>query len=158
MLRRTRSRPCPTLLLAGEMTMNHRTEPKSSGFTLIELMTVVAIISILLAIAVPAYNEYINRAHRAAAQQFLLDVAQRQEQYLLDNLAYAGNLGGLGMSIPADIAADYDPLVITLSAPPPSFQLSMAPKAGARMAADGTLVINNRTEKWRDTDGDKKPW
>ena len=143
--------------------MNHRTEPKSSGFTLIELMTVVAIISILLAIAVPAYNEYINRAHRAAAQQFLLDVAQRQEQYLLDNRQYAtvlgGGAGGLGMSTPADIAADYaapDFTGVDNAATPPSFLLFMAPKAGARMAADGTLVINNRTEKWRDTDGDHK--
>lgn len=142
--------------------MNHRTEPKSSGFTLIELMMVVAIISILLAIAVPAYNEYINRAHRAAAQQFLLDVAQRQEQYLLDNRQYATVLGagagGLGMSTPADIAADYaDPAItVNIAGTPPSFLLSMAPKAGARMAADGTLFINNRTEKWRETDGDKK--
>ena len=141
------------------MMMSHRTEPKRSGFTLIELMMVVAIISILLAIAVPAYNEYINRAHRAAAQQFLLDVAQRQEQYLLDNRQYATVLGagagGLGMSTPADIAADLahpDVTGVNNAATPPSFLLFMAPKAVAGMAADGPLFINNRTETRRETD------
>jgi len=154
------------------MMINHPREPNSSGFTLIELMMVVAIISILLAIAVPAYNEYVNRAHRAAAQQFLMDVAQRQEQYLLDNRQYATLLGvgagGLGMSTPTDVATDYaDPdfTGVNNAATPPAFLLFMAPKAGARMAGDGNLVINNRTLKWRDTDGDNvytagtdKPW
>ena len=62
--------------------MYQRSDKKNSGFTLIEVLIVVAILGILMSIAVPAYSEYIRRAHRAAAQQFLLDVAQRQEQYL----------------------------------------------------------------------------
>ena len=145
---------------------------KQSGFTLIELMIVVVILGLLMAIAVPAYNDYITRAQRSAAQQFLLDVGQRQEQYLLDNRQYAtafgAGAGGLGMSLPADLSPNYlapDFTGVNNAATPPSFLLFMAPLAGGRMAADGNLVVTNTTQKWRDTDGDNaytagtdKPW
>ena len=151
--------------------MDQRSEKKNSGFTLIEVLIVVAILGILMSIAVPAYNEYVRRAHRAAAQQFLLDVAQRQEQYLLDNRQYATILGvgagGLGMVVPADISPYYnnpDFTGVNNAATPPAFLLFMSPKAG-KMSADGNLVINNATQKWRDTNGDNaytagtdKPW
>lgn len=50
------------------------------GFTLIEVMIVVAVIGILTAIAVPSYNAYTLRSHRADARNFLLSVSQRLEQ------------------------------------------------------------------------------
>jgi type IV pilus assembly protein PilE len=151
--------------------MDQRSEKKNSGFTLIEVLIVVAILGILMSIAVPAYTEYIVRAHRATAQQFLLDVAQRQEQYLLDNRQYATALGagagGLGMVVPADVSPYYnnpDFTGVNNAATPPAFLLFMSPKAG-KMSADGNLVINNATQKWRDTNGDNaytagtdKPW
>ena len=149
--------------------MKYSSEQKNAGFTLIEMLMVVAIIGILLAIAVPAYNAYIVRAHRAAAQQFLLDVAQREEQYLLDNRQYTKTLGagGLGLTMPADISTDYnDPdfAGVNNAATPPSFVVFVAPKAG-RMAGDGNLVVNNTAQKWRENDGNNvydegtdKPW
>lgn len=133
---------------------------RKTGFTLIELMIVVAILGILMSIAVPAYNEYIRRGHRATAQQFLLDIAQRQEQYLLDNRQYATILGpgagGLGMTVPGDVATYYnapDFTGVNNAATPPSFVLFMSPRAGT-MASDGNLVVNNNAQKWRDTNGD----
>ncbi|ACV35529.1 type IV pilin protein [Accumulibacter sp.] len=156
--------------------MDQRSDKKNSGFTLIEVLIVVAILGILMSIAVPAYSEYIRRAHRAAAQQFLLDVAQRQEQYLLDNRQYATALrtagaplgaGELDMTFPADISPYYnnpDFTGVNNAATPPAFLLFMSPKAG-KMSGDGNLVINNATQKWRDTNGDNaytagtdKPW
>lgn len=53
---------------------------KQNGFTLIEVMIVVAIIGILSAIAMPSYNEYIRRGHRAEARAGLLQAAQWLER------------------------------------------------------------------------------
>ncbi len=58
------------------------------GFTLIELMIVVAIISILAAIAIPNYNDYIIRSKITEAVGTLSDVRVRMEQYFQDNRFY----------------------------------------------------------------------
>lgn len=59
-----------------------------NGFTLIELMVVVAIVGILAAIAYPSYQQYVRRAARAEARATILDMAQNQERWFTNNNTY----------------------------------------------------------------------
>ena len=63
-----------------KLAMHNRTPSKAKGFTLIELMIVVAVVGILSAIAYPSYSEYIRRGHRAEARAGLLQAAQWLER------------------------------------------------------------------------------
>ena len=67
-----------------------------SGFTLIELMIVVAIVGILATSAYPSYQEYVRRSARAEARAAVLNMAQLQERNFSDRGAYVSVTGGSG--------------------------------------------------------------
>jgi len=75
--------------------LHHRPAPRGrlprNGFTLIEVMIVVAIVGILAAIALPNYSYYVQRAKIIEATTSLSDARQRTEQLFLDTRTYAGN-------------------------------------------------------------------
>jgi len=79
------------------------------GFTMIEVLIGVAIVAILVTVALPSYSSVTVRVNRSAAAQFLMDVANRQEQYMLDQRTYTATIGtgGLGMTPAKDVAANY---------------------------------------------------
>lgn len=66
-----------------------------TGFTLVELIIVVAIISILASIAIPAYNGYVETSKRSDAQASLMALAIAQEKYRASNPTYTTVIGEL---------------------------------------------------------------
>ena len=78
------------ILLLKKGTQMNKFYRVQKGFTLIELMIVVAIIGILASIAVPSYREYVNRARATEATSALSQMRIRMEQYFQDNRTYLG--------------------------------------------------------------------
>jgi len=138
----------------------HRSLPaagrRAAGFSLVELMVAVAIIGILVAIAVPSYNQYLIRANKSAAKAVLMEAASRQEQYIVQNRSYFvtttdNDFSGLGMTIPSDVQRAY---TFTITAPTlpvttnsalsgmPTFQVTATPVAGSLQAGEATLYVN----------------
>ena len=108
------------------------------GVTLMELMVVVVIIGILAAIAYPSYIQFTIKGHRAAAQSEMMDIANREQQYLLANRAYA-NQSTLGYTLPTKISTRYT-YAVTVDAGP-SFTITFT--AIGSQASDGNLTLNN---------------
>jgi len=71
----------------------------NQGFTLIELMIVVVIVAVLMGIALPSYTEYVNKGRRSDAMSALLDVANRQEQFMFDRNTYTTTLSDLNVPV-----------------------------------------------------------
>ncbi len=119
-----------------------------TGFTLIELMIVVVIVGILAAVAVPQYGDYILKGRRAAAQGFLMQVAQRQQQYFLDNRTYALSLADLSVPMSSDVSAYYEVVDITTGSAPPTFRIEIRPIGTQARKNEPLLAIDaagNRT-------------
>lgn len=109
---------------------------RGQGFTLIEAMIVVAVISILAAVAIPSYTQYIVRANRSAAQSFMFSLANKEEQFLLDARRFyctAPNTctNVITLTIPSEVSNNYS---VTVAAPDtagsPSYTITAAPING----------------------------
>ena len=122
----------------------------SQGFTLIELMIVVAIIGIISAIAYPSYQSYVERGIRADTMAEMQNIASTIESRKLAQGRYSNDLlTGLGGDYPADKTL-YE---VTFSPNPltSQWEISAKPKSGSRMVGDGTLTLNHQGLKCRDS-------
>jgi type IV pilus assembly protein PilE len=120
------------------------------GFTLVELMIVLAIIAILAAIAIPSYSRYAFRARRADGQELLLRIANAQERYYATNNKYGTLSGtpGLGYTDPAVSEKGYYQVTVTFPSGASSSYLETATPQGAQSKdACGTLSIDNAGTK-----------
>ena len=77
-----------------------RSRACQTGVTLLEIMVVLVVLSIIVAYAYPSYGQFTVRTNRGAGTSMLLQIADRQEQYFMNNKQYSGSLAALGF--PAD--------------------------------------------------------
>ena len=126
---------------------------RGTGFTLVELMVALVVLAVVAALAYPMYTDQMRKGRRAAAQAFLVDLASRQQQYLLDARSYAVGataLTSLSLSVPPEVAPFYT-VTVEPTAPtsPPTYRLVATPAAGTPQVADGTLTLDQEGAKTR---------
>lgn len=140
------------------------------GFSLIELMIVVAIIGFLATLSLPMYREYRIKANISAAKAVLLEAASKEEQLIVQNRTLTTDVAGverftyayvtgvpandfstLGVQIPDDLKSSYTFTILgnlDMSAAPlrmrtlPTFQVTATPVAGSIQDGQSTLSIN----------------
>ncbi|WP_038047701.1 type IV pilin protein [Thioalkalivibrio sp. ALJ16] len=123
------------------------------GFTLIELMIVVAIIAILAAIAYPAYQQYVINSYRTTAGACLTELSQALERRYTSTMSYSGALPNRGCMNEGDMNNRYDfspdPIPNTQT-----FTLTASP-LGAQQndrRSCGDLTLNERGQKGAEGD------
>lgn len=130
---------------------------RERGMTIVELLIVMVVIAVLSAIAYPAYQNQLRKGSRAAAQALLVNIANREAQYLLDARNYAvgpAALGALNVVLPTEVAPYYTVVVEnaaggTTGSIPPTFRVRATPIAGTRQEPDGELVLVHDGSKSR---------
>lgn len=125
------------------------------GFSLVELMIAVVIVSILAVIAIPSYNNFTMRGARVSAQSELIALASLQEKIFLNSNAYSPNVtsaydgtstGGLGKATGLTNDGKYT-ISLNITTPSQSYTLTATPVTGSSQAGDGNLSISENGQR-----------
>ena len=115
---------------------------KNKGFTLIEVMIVVAIIGVLASIAYPSYVEQVRKGKRADAKTALYKIAQQQEEYFIQKMSYAANLTKLGDPTSATKQLDTS---ITIDSPKAEYEVVISAVVPANCESDASKACTGYT-------------
>lgn len=118
------------------------------GFSLIEVVIVIAILGILVAIAYPSYLTYVTKTRRSEGKTALLDLQQRMERFFLDRNSYTTATIGSGNAttdvLPTNLTENglYTLQISATSNTPPSYTVQAVPKNSDPEC--GTLTLNGQ--------------
>lgn len=152
--------------------MNSAGRRNSDGFTLLEAVVTIAVVGILAAIALPSYQSYQLRAHRAEGKTCIADAQGRLERYYSRNNSYPKDLNDPELAMDAACSVDGGDAVYTLSVAQPDGQSAVCcyeitATANGTQAKDGDLVLTydasavnpeERTTRKRLVDGTDEGW
>lgn len=134
------------------MTRYPRAPRAAAGFTLVELMIVVFIITLLAAIAYPSYMDQIVRVRRDAAKTCLSESAQFMERFYTTNLRFDQTLAGVPVALPpcnsgTDVTNYYTISLTAVGQRNYTLQAAPKPAQASRDGTCGTLGIDNTGTK-----------
>lgn len=115
---------------------------KTLGFTLVELMIVVAIIAVLVAIAYPSYTSYRVKTNRVDVQTQMMNIAQRLQSYKVVNRSYSGaSLASLGISSTYPQGGEYN-LDLVIDVGNQGYLLKAEPNSATIQENNGEICLN----------------
>lgn len=117
---------------------------RNRGFTLLELMIVVAIVAILAAIAYPSYQNYVLRTRRADGKEFMMRVAAAQERYYTNLNRYAA-MADLGLGTTSE--RGYYTVSVTLANSNQTYTLTATPSGVQAPDQCANLTLTNSGSK-----------
>ena len=127
---------------------------QEQGVTIAELLIVMAIIGILAAIAFPMYDSQLRKGHRADAQTIMMDIATKEQQFLLDARQYIATIGSGGLNTTpsgwtcaATCVNGLYTIAVAVSSAPPTFMITAT--AQGKQLLDGDLTLDNQGNRTR---------
>lgn len=121
------------------------------GFTLLEVMIVVAVVGILVAVALPSYNEYVIRTKRGDMKTEMMRISQDAQRFKVARRSFTGaNAASGGVRVPNSYP-DTNPLYdvnFTITPDGSGWELTATPRSNSAQSGDGILCLNHQGQKF----------